>query len=381
MVIIMAIDLSLLSEKLKKYREQFKLSILELSKATGINEELLMAYEKGDRIPTGDEILIIADFYHCDYKFFISNEKLAPFEQTDILFRRYENEFSKDDRWAIQEFLFLAECESYLIQILEVPQKQKFDFVKKSNNHKQNGIDAAAALRRHFNYSEKKVPLDIYKDFREIGIHTFRRKLSNSKISGLYINHPVAGKCILINYNEDFYRQRFTAAHEAAHAILDDGNGVIVSFSKNAKDYVEVGANYFASHYLIPPECLKLIPNSNEWDQKKALHWAQKFKVSTEALAYALRSAGLINNDNVNKIISVRVPNELKTDPELFEQPGSKSYERKFELLIRGLTTYYVKLCFESFHQNKISRARMAEMMLVEQNELFEIAELFNERL
>lgn len=376
----MSVDRSLLSEKLKKYREQFQISITELSEATGIEIKSLNAYENEEQTPSGDEILILSDFYKCDYKFFISNERLAPFEQTETLFRRHGSDFSKEDRWAIQEFLFLAECEAYLLQNVQKQQKQHFSFSKSSHIHKKNGIEAAKELRRFLNYPFNAVPMNIYEDFRTIGIHTCRRKLNNSKISGLYIKHPVAGKCILINYSEDIYRQRFTAAHEAAHAILnDDEDGVIVSFKGTSKDYIEVGANYFASSYLMPPDFLKKIPDAHIWDQEKALLWANKLKVSTEALAYALKNAELIDKKTEGIIKAVRVERGLKVDPELPESLSPKSLIRKKYLMERGLSSFYVNLCFESYRKNIITSARMAEMLLVEQNELFEIADLYNE--
>jgi len=230
------------------------------------------------------------------------------------------------------------------------------------------------------NYQFNVVPMNIYEDFRAIGIHTCRRKLNNSKISGLYIKHPVAGKCILINYSEDIYRQRFTAAHEAAHAILnDDEDGVIVSFKSTNKDYIEVGANNFASYYLMPPDFLKKIPDAHVWDQEKALLWANKLKVSTEALAYALKNAKLIDRKTEEIIKSVRVKKSLKIDPELSEKLSPRSLIRKKYLMERGLSSFYVNLCFESYRKNIITAPRMAEMLLVEQNELFEIADLYNE--
>lgn len=379
----MPLDQALLSEKLKKYREQFQLTIAELSESTGIDEQVLTAYENQEKVPIGDEILILTDFYKCDdYMFFISNERLAPFEQTETLFRRHGNEFSKEDRWAVQEFLFLSACESFLLKALEVPLRPTFNFSKRTHIHKRNGIEAAAALRDLLDYPDHVVPMNIYEDFRGIGIHTFRRVLKNSKISGLYIKHPVAGKCILINYSEDVYRQRFTAAHEAAHAILnDDENGVLVSFKGQERDYVEVGANYFASHYLMPPAFLRSIPDAYTWDQEKALVWANKLKVSTEALAYALSNANLINKETEKMIKAVRVKKELKNDPELSGELAPNSLRRKQELLKKGLATYYVKLCFEAFRRRIITEARMAEMLLVSQQELYEIAELYNERL
>lgn len=98
----MPLDLTLLGSKLKRYRKQFDASINEISVKTGISENRLSEFEAGEKQPNGDEILILADLYKCDYKFFISNEKLAPFEQTETLFRKYGKEFSKEDRWAVQ---------------------------------------------------------------------------------------------------------------------------------------------------------------------------------------------------------------------------------------------------------------------------------------
>src|SRR5690348_325792 len=107
----MPIDQQLLGQKLRRYRTQFDRSVGEVADGTGIGAAQLEAYEAGLKAPSGDEILIFADYYKCDYKFFISNEKLAPFEETETLFRRYGDEFKREDRWTVQEFLFLSESE------------------------------------------------------------------------------------------------------------------------------------------------------------------------------------------------------------------------------------------------------------------------------
>jgi len=372
----------LLAKKLIKYREQFQVSLSELSEFTGISKDDLEAFESGQKQPSGDEILILADFYKCDYRFFISNDKIAPDDQTDTLFRRYGKEFSKEDRWAVQEILFLADCEFFLSQQLGFLSPSRFTFRKVGNYYKGQGRDAAAALRRHLKYADNEVPLDIYRDFRSLGIHVFRRRLNNSKISGLYIRPPVAGKCILINYLEDVYRQRFTAAHEAGHAILDEEEDVIVSFTKWKKDnLVEIRANTFAANYLVPPNFAKSIPNVSHWDAEKAISWSNRLKVSTEALANALVEYGLIGKNTEGVIKSVKVPREIKTDPELPQSLSARAKERKETLLKRGLSTFYVNLCFEGYRRNIISAARMAEMLLVEESELREIAQLYDEEL
>ena len=94
--------MKLFANKLERYRKQFEISFEELSAATGITKEKLVSYESGAAEPSGDEVLIIADYYKCDYKLFISNERLAPFEQTEKLFRMHGDEILKADRWAIK---------------------------------------------------------------------------------------------------------------------------------------------------------------------------------------------------------------------------------------------------------------------------------------
>jgi Zn-dependent peptidase ImmA (M78 family) len=376
----MPLDQQLLGQKLQRYRLQFSRSLSEVSEATGISAEKLEAYEAGASPPSGDEILIFADYYKCDYKFFISNEKLAPFEETETMFRRYGPEFSKEDRWAVQEFLFLAECESFLQDALGKQPSKKFILSRASVPFKKRGDLAAAELRRFLQYPEVAIPLDIYKDFRSIGIHLFRRRLRNSNISGLYVKHPVAGDCILVNYSEDVYRQRFTAAHETCHAILDSDASFVVSLGSDRKLDQEIRANRFASHYLAPSSFLRAIPQSRTWNTAKALNWANKLNVSTEVLAYALHRERLIDSETVEVIKSVRVPKREKVDPEIPTTLTAQSRMRKQELLERGLSNYYVALCFESYREGVVSAARLAEMLLMESDsELRALANIYGE--
>ncbi|MBD2384152.1 XRE family transcriptional regulator [Cylindrospermum sp. FACHB-282] len=375
----MTFDLALFSSKLKKYREQFENSLDEVSVSTGISVQLLASLENGERKPTGDEVLILADYYKCDYQFFISNEKLAPFEQTETLFRRHGDQFSKQDRWAVQEFLFLCECEEFLLSRLPRRDYKAFTFIKKGNYFIGHGEEAAKKLRQHLGYSFNEVSSNIYDDFRRLGFHIFRRELGNSNISGLYIRHPVAGKCVLVNYSEDVYRQRFTAAHESAHAILDEEKDFVVSLESDKKSLIEIRANTFASRYLMPPESLSNIPDSRNWTSAKAIQWANRLKVSTEALAYALKNANLISDEA--QVKSVRVPSYMKIDPELPEDLSIGSRQRKEGLLKRGLSSFYVGLCFDAYYQKFISAGRLAEMLLVDDHELNNIATIYGQIL
>jgi Zn-dependent peptidase ImmA (M78 family) len=324
--------------------------------------------------------LILADFFKVDYRFLISNQRLTAVEQTETLYRRFGNEFTKEDRRAIAEFLFLCECEQMLRHELRRPIRE-FHFTPRGTHFKSHATLAANELRSHFAYGPLQVPSDVYEDLRQLGFHVFMRRLLNSKISGLTIRHPLAGTCILVNYDEDMYRQRFTAAHEGAHGILDLSEDVIVSFTTSDRraDLIEIRANTFAARYLLPQAVVTSLPVS-KWTENDLIDWASRLKVSTAALLIALKEARQIDPIAVFRLSRVRVPRSEKTDPELIHLSG-RAVVRKRSLLERGLSSSYVNLCFDAHAAGLVSAARVGEMMLVDEFELTEISDLFQVNL
>lgn len=377
----MAIDLRSLGSKLSKYRGQLMSSLNDVASATGIDASRLDSIEKGQTEPTGDEVLILADHYRCDFKFFISNDQVAPFEQTETLYRAHGADFTKEDRRAVQDFLYLCETEAFLMQELGQRSKQ-FDFTPTGTYFKGHGASAAERFRIVLGHTEKEVSRDIYAEFRSAGVHVFRRKLGNSNISGLFIMHPVAGKCTLVNLSEDVYRQRFSAAHEMAHAIFDYAQGASVSFDRTqGLDMLEVRANRFASCFLMPPESLALLPDPSRWSEADAIRWANELRVSCHALAIALKEAKLIDEPTANRIQRMRVPRESKIEPELPDSLNASQRERKARLLELGLSDFYVGLCFDAFSNGIISVGRLAEALLSSQAELTELASIYGRSL
>lgn len=378
----MPLDLIMFSDKLRRYCVQLNVLAAELGRATGINQPRVEALLSGQKEPTGDEVLILADYFKCDFKFFISNERLAPFEQTEQLFRKHGDALTSEDRWAIQEFLFLCECEAFLLS--KMPNgdvRHAFTFTKQGTFCKAHGHEAAKALRHHLGYDDNNVPRDVYRDFRSIGIHVFRRRLANSSISGIFIRHPIAGPCALINYDEDIYRQRFSAAHETAHAILDDGNEYSVSFARwDRNDLSEVRANAFASHYLIPPAFLAAMPSNIVWNEAVLRHWAHELRVNPEPLAIALKERSALTDTQTDSLRKVKIPMDQKKDPELADDLPPRSRDRRKTLLERGLSNAYVNLCFAAYEQQIVSAGRLAEMLLSEPSEMVGLAELFGRR-
>jgi Zn-dependent peptidase ImmA (M78 family) len=374
----MPVDHQVVARKLRQARELQSLAVEAVSQATGISVDRICSIESGRSKPSGDEVLILANFYRHDFRDFLDDSRPAPFEQTDILFRCHGNAFTPEDRRAIQEFLYLCEIESVLEAELGVP-KVSFVFTPRGTHYKSHGEPAAKALRTLLGYASNAIPRDVFEDFRRVGFHVFRRRLANSDISGLYIEHPTAGHCILVNYDEDVYRQRFSVSHEAAHAIFDSSESVMVTYRKGSSHYDEhdlreIRANRFASCYLMPPDLLPRVP---QWTEEQATSWAQKLRVSTIALSIALRDAGLVDESTARVIRSVKVPFTEKIDAEAPANLTGKQRDRRMALLERGLSDYYVGLCFEAHHQGLISAGRLGEALLADHAETREISVLY----
>lgn len=376
----MTINLQSLGAKLAQYREQLAESLEDVTAATGIDSARLAAMEAGATEPTGDEILILADHWKCDYKFFISNERVAPFEQIQTLYRAHGIDFSKADRRAVQEFLYLCDTEAFLMQ--EMGRSRPAFMLKGTGHFKADGERGAEEFRRFLGLADRDIPTDIYASLRQGGAHVFRRRLGNSNISGLFVKHPAAGHCLLVNHSEDVYRQRFSAGHEMAHSVYDADAGASVSYVRHGgPDLREVRANRFASCLLLPPMALRALPPVRGWTAERALGFAKQFRVSCDALGVAMQAAGLASPEETARIRALRVPRDEKTDPELAYNLTLGQLRRKERLLELGLSDFYVGLCFEALSAGVISAGRLAEALLTSLDGAAEIGTIYGRSL
>jgi transcriptional regulator with XRE-family HTH domain len=106
-----------MGQKLRRVREQLSEDISEVATATGIDAARLASLEAGEIEATGDEVLILADHFKYDFKFFISNDRVSAFDQTESLYRRHGRDLAKADRRAIRDFLYLCEIEAFLMRL------------------------------------------------------------------------------------------------------------------------------------------------------------------------------------------------------------------------------------------------------------------------
>lgn len=381
----MSLDTKLFSHKLNKIMELLKVNIDDIIINTNLSKDRLRKLLSGDYVPTGDEILIISDYLKCDdYNYFISNDKDTTFEQSEVLYRKYGEDISKSDRWNIQEFLYLCDCESFLKTELKIEPQHKYRYNPKISFEKQQGIDCAADLRNYLKLDYNNTILDVFALFRRFGINIFRRKLESSNISGVLFRNPRIGDCILINFSEDIYRQRFSLLHEIGHYLLDDKRNVInlSYYNEDKSNYSEVRANSFASRFLIPDELLLNIKKSSAFfTEDRIIEYSKKLMVNPITLSISLKEYKIITYNEYSIFKNLKIAAAEKNDPELPDNLTERIRDAKLKCLERGLTQYYINLCHQAYKEGIITKGRMAEMLLVNEYELQDLLNLFMLRI
>lgn len=375
----MAYDKILIAQKLLRGRNNMGLNKEEVSGLAGIDVSRIDALESGTVEPSGDEILILADIYKEDFRYYISNQNLSSAEAVDELYR-LNGSITNTDKRAIQSFIFHSANEQILLDSLG-KKKEVFKLPIVSNERilKKDGVKVAQALRQFLGYKNTEAYQNLYQEFRRIGIHIFRSRLEDSNLSGLFVKHPVADKCVLVNFDENLYRQNFTLCHEVGHALMD-GSSYNVSY-QTQKDFREYRANAFASEFLMPKDIIKQISPSSI-TPNSIVSYASRFRVNVQAFLIALENAGVISPEKKAEYskMGLKVPRNQQIDNELEDLTTylREAYEMMFD---RGITPFYVRLCHESYEKGLITIERMAEMLDVSLFELPYLLDLFKLKL
>jgi Zn-dependent peptidase ImmA (M78 family)/DNA-binding XRE family transcriptional regulator len=210
-------------------------------------------------------------------------------------------------------------------------------------------------------------------------------------ISGLFFHSRDVGLVIVVNRRHHRNRRLFSYAHEYCHLLIDRGRPGTVSRLENRNELIEVRANVFAAHFLMPEVGVRaflqtlgkgeatrqvqeiydgveqggghplavqkrMLPGSQDVQVYDVVALAHHFGVSYEVALYHLLNLKLIAKDRLDI---------LKEKSEV-----AKSIARALQIANWDedahwtLTEHILALGFEAYRRGEISR-----------NKLFELAE------
>ena len=384
----MALTHGEIGRRIKKVREELGVAVEAVAEACGALPSTIASLEAGtlDPLP-GDFILIASRVLKTDFRCFVSDLLDDVEENTHQVFRSLTAPKSPD-LMAVRRFMMFCMAEQELETLLEVQPRSLPPIYPRPGSteylHKAQGRLAAIQERDRLLLGNHPVA-NVFQILRQQGVRLFRHRLEDAELSGVTVSHPKAGACVLVNCEEDLYRQFFSAAHEYAHVLFDRADiaakGCIVSYHRTRSELVEIRANAFAAEFLLPSAAIPKYTRPREKSELLDLIGmiARDYRVNTETVAIGMKGLEWITDKTLNsfqKTKPVVIQRREKRDPDLPSDLADLQLERVEEAIRQGVSPYYMELLRRALTEDKITWGRFAEMldMTVEQSREFTIS-------
>ena len=346
----------IIGKRIRAEREKRGLSQTKLAEAVGWNtHQIVLNVESGQREVKAWELAKIAKFlgvHLVDLLEETSTEKPMPY----VLWREVPAEKEPEIRSQ-----FLKHCEDY--HFLEKALGLSNQSIKPLPMLDVNIIELkyedaeeqANFIREAFNLGHYPA-VTLAKTLEDyFGIKFLQFDLGNNGSAAS--TKSDLGVCVLVNSCEIPWRQNFSVAHELFH-ILTWNETLFKQREQDTefKDKNEKLANAFAAGLLMPEEAMReemrRVGGRGECQVSDLVAIARKFDVSTKALLYRLKNLGFITTETRDK---------LQDDPEF--QNLDKLSNQKQACAANRLGERFIRLGYQAFNREIISRARLAEIL------------------
>lgn len=159
-------------------------------------------------------------------------------------------------------------------------------------------------------------------------VYPYRKKA----IDGAY-RREADGSYATINSARPISRQRFTAAHELAHHVLDVSGAQFIDeqLESPTQSIIELRADEFAAAFLMDAASVNALVSDLEGSpvEKVVLSVAATFGVSVSAAAWRLVRLNRLREDEARAIMGVRRPSLSKRFMALGLSPDSAQTDRR----------------------------------------------------
>ena len=325
----MAKSQTILLSRLTEAREELGLSKTDLAKKINMTLGAISQYENGNSTPSPSALSKIALTLGKPIEFFYNQPDRDYLIASPISFRKLSSATMKNRRIADIKILHTNDILEKIFEVIS-PQASNIPF--------EHALIDEAALLALEDEDIENIAYAIRKDWG-IGfrpIENFTILLENNGIVCLYIGLPawIDGfsywlKChnedsllpiVIINSQENYFRQRFDLGHELAHLVLHRllESDIIEKYSK----LIEKQAHRFASAFLMPPEefsnSVKIVSMNSLIPLKE--YWG----VSMAAIMRRMYDLGLLD-ENKYKLWNI----ELSRKKIKRVEPGDKDIEQE----------------------------------------------------
>lgn len=385
----MTITQQQLGIRLKQARETCGFSQQEVANFTELPRTAIAQIEGGNRAVSSIEL----DKLSRLYKRLMSDFFADAFEEdpTHVLLRAIdEGDFGDGglDRQFLLQCAKLCREITVLERLLDlpvppiVPVCYSLDPPSNRWDAVQQGIFVADQERKRLGLGANSI-VDLPDIIRRQGVRVAEHHLPPN-FSGVFFHGKEIGLVMIVNSDHVSSRRSFTFAHEYCHVLTDRSRSSLISHSTNRDELIEVRANAFAPHFLMPEggvreflhnlgkaeqlrqvfevfdgqqqvAAQRRIPSKvQSIDVHHAVLLAYNFGLSYEATLYQLLNLKLITKDRLEELRS-----QAGRVPHIEHIFNLRSVRRRNTAM---LTDQLMELAFEAYEREVISKRKLFEL-------------------
>lgn len=387
-----------IARRLREARELASISQNEAADALGLPRTAVTQMEGGNRAVSTLELSSLAELYRRPVRWFLAE---APDVEEDVVVALHRIapglDAEPDVRREVDRCVQICREGISLEGLLgreerDGPPAYRESVPRSTGEAVMQGERVAEQERKRLELGSAPVA-DMTELLGDQGIWASTVDLPNT-MSGLFLHHPSIGMAVLINAGHVRARQRFSLAHEYAHALLDRDRVVGVSSADNSSERIEQRANAFAAAFLLPEAGLeeelrqlgkgqpartdqivfdvatggsiqgqvRPAPRSQTIGFQDVAFVAHRFGVSYQAAVYRMKSLRYINQPESAQLLS----------PE--QEAAGRDYLRALHLFedleepvkaergTRELRSRVAHLGLEAYRLGEISRGRLLDV-------------------
>ena len=403
-----------MSRRLREARELASISQANAAEALGLPRTAVTQIEGGNRAVSTMELARLADLYRRPVSWFLADVPDAE-EDVVVALHRIAPGLDADPEVRIEVDRCVRICrEGVSLESLlgreerDGPPAYREPVPRSTGEAVAQGERVAEQERRRLELGSAPIA-DVTELLGDQGIWASVVDLPHT-MSGLFLHHPSIGMAVLVNSGHVRARQRFSLAHEYAHALMDRNRVVGVSSADNSRERIEQRANAFAAAFLLPEAGLeeelrqlgkgqpartdqivfdvatggsiqgqlRPAPRSQTIGFQDVAFIAHRFGVSYQTAVYRLKSLRYINQPESVLLLSSEqeeAGRDYLRALDLFEDLEEPVSGKRGTRELRGRVAH---LALEAYRLGEISRGRLLDVgktVGVDGRKLLEIAE------
>lgn len=389
-----------LGSRLQAAREAAGLTQQAVADVLGIPRSAVAEFEAGKRRVSGLELDRLAQVFGRLVSELLEPDPLAPDPVSTLL--RASQEIAKDHQLEGRLRSYWALCREveHLERELGMPTKQAalFAYAIPGPTTKwdaiRQGQEVAGLERNRLDLGASPV-WELPEILKAQGVRVTEVSLPEG-VSGAFLYGKDTGPLIIVNEEDHPVRRLFSYAHEYAHALLDRARNATVSRRSDKDDLMEVRANAFAAHFLMPEagvfaflasrgkgeigRQVQVVPDSESTSSSEAVFASKRLPTASQAiqvhdivlLAHVFGvsySAALFHLMNLKALtreqfeaLQVQEDQARRLARALRGVPSDDNRENKEKGFHWKLSSQVLSLGLEAFRRDVISRRKLVEL-------------------